>query len=250
MSELQLFAPLPPAVEAALRASIRRFGVIVPVVKDQHGRIIDGHHRARIAAEERKDYRVETVQVADDAEAKEMARTLNADRRQLTEEQRREVVALLAGETVAVGRGGREEVARHSPEAIAGALGVAKNTVVSDIEELVSADKLTRPNKTLGLDGKVRPTRRPTAATQDPAAGNENQPEPPKKRAANRKPLPEAFRTATYNLLKAAETVHRLTEDDRWNKHAPKIDSLARDNLRRATRLLSKTVDSLIEGES
>ncbi len=248
MTELQLFAPLAPAVEAALRASIRRFGVIVPVVKDQHGRIVDGHHRARIATEERKDYRVETVHVTDDAEAREMARTLNADRRQLTEEQRREVVALLAGETVAAGRGGREEVARHSPKAIAGALGASLDTVQRDITELTDAGKLARPEKTLGLDGKVRPTKRPPAP--EPSVESTGAGEPPKKRDPRRKPLPEAFRAATYNLLKAAETVHRLTEDDRWNKNAPKIDSLARDNLRRATQLLSMSVDSLIEGES
>ncbi len=47
----QLFDPLPPAVEAALRASIDRFGVLVPVAKDQHGNITDGHHRVRIADE-------------------------------------------------------------------------------------------------------------------------------------------------------------------------------------------------------
>ncbi|MGH9187583.1 MAG: ParB N-terminal domain-containing protein [Acidimicrobiales bacterium] len=47
----QLFDPLPAPLEAALRASIERFGVLVPVVKDAAGDIIDGHHRQRIADE-------------------------------------------------------------------------------------------------------------------------------------------------------------------------------------------------------
>src|SRR4051812_39932626 len=46
-----LFGPLEPATEAALRASIERFGVLVPVTFDQRGRILDGHHRWRMAAE-------------------------------------------------------------------------------------------------------------------------------------------------------------------------------------------------------
>ena len=54
-------------------------------------------------------------------------------------------------------------MARHSPEAIAGALGVSAPTVRSDIAQLESAFKLTRPEKTLGLDNKVRPTRRAAA---------------------------------------------------------------------------------------
>lgn len=247
MSDLQLFAPLPPAVEAALRASIRRFGVIVPVVRDQQGRTVDGHHRSRIADEEGVEYHVQTVTVASEEEAREMARTLNSDRRHLTEEQRREVVALLAGETVAVGR---EEVARHSPEAIAGALGVSKKTVQDDIEQLASSSQLQRPAKTLGRDGKVRPTKRPVEPKPEPPAAEPDQGEKPKQRAANRKPLPDAFRAASYTAMKAAESVHRLTDDDRWSKNASKIDPLTRDNLRRAAQLLSAAVDSLIEGEA
>jgi hypothetical protein len=36
-----------PALRPALRANIQRFGVLVPVVRDQHGWMIDGSHRAR-----------------------------------------------------------------------------------------------------------------------------------------------------------------------------------------------------------
>ena len=40
-ASVQLFEPLTAPTEAALRASIERFGVIVPIVRDQHGRILD-----------------------------------------------------------------------------------------------------------------------------------------------------------------------------------------------------------------
>ena len=46
--------PLPPlddATDAALRDSIQRYGVLVPIVCDVDGNLIDGHHRLRILKE-------------------------------------------------------------------------------------------------------------------------------------------------------------------------------------------------------
>lgn len=139
----QLFDALDPATEAALRASIERFGVLVPVVRDQHGNTIDGHHRARIAGEMGVQFRVDVVAVADEDEARDIARTLNADRRQLDPEHRREV----AGDLVSQG---------HSTTAVAKALGVSQSTVDRDVQQLTRAGKLQRPERTRGVDGKVR----------------------------------------------------------------------------------------------
>jgi ParB family chromosome partitioning protein len=105
---MQVCPPLDVATEAALRASIERFGVLVPVVHDQHGRILDGHHRSRLADALGVRYRVDTVRVADDAEAQAVARSLNVDRRHLSAAQRREIAAALRAEG-------------HSLRAIAGA---------------------------------------------------------------------------------------------------------------------------------
>lgn len=146
MSELQLFDALPPHIEDALRASMRRFGVIVPVVRDQDGRIIDGHHRVRLAEELGIAYPERHVTVADSDEAKEIARTLNADRRHLTDEQRRQVAVELR-------KGG------HSIRAIAGALGVPPATAQRDTAG-VSPD--TPDGRTRGADGKSYPATRPT----------------------------------------------------------------------------------------
>ena len=157
MSELQLFDALPAHIEDALRASIRRFGVLVPVIRDQQGRIIDGHHRVRIAGEE-------GVGIADDIiitvdsedEAREIARTLNSDRRHLSEEQRREVVAELRREG-------------HSYRAIGGALGVSEGAVRKDVraEELRTGTQLS-PDRITGLDGKSRPATRPPVEEPEP----------------------------------------------------------------------------------
>lgn len=144
-----LFGSLDSATEAALRESVRRFGVLVPVVRDQHGRTLDGHHRSRIADEEKVKYRVDILTVADDEEAREIAVTLNADRRQLDREQRREIVASL-----------RES--GHSTTAIAGVVGASQSQVARDVDELTRAGKLSEPERTVGLDGKSRPAKRPT----------------------------------------------------------------------------------------
>lgn len=162
MTTLQLFPDLDPATEAALRASIVRFGVLVPVVHDQDGRTIDGHHRERIAAELGAPYEVTIVTVADDDEAREVARTLNEDRRQLTTVQRRAIVADLRSEG-------------HSLPAIAGAVGASTSQVARDVAELSREGKLTPPERIIGRDGKSRPAAVPhphrSPASLPPAPG-------------------------------------------------------------------------------
>lgn len=78
---------------ATLREDIRHHGVQVPVVVDQHGRILDGNNRKAIATELGVDCPTEVVHVADDAEAEERALALNMMRRHMTQEQRRKLIA-------------------------------------------------------------------------------------------------------------------------------------------------------------
>ena len=76
----------------SLRADIAANGVLVPVVIDQFGRILDGNHRAAIATELGLDYPTIIVTVIDDADAWDKAVTLNCSRRHMTREQVREVI--------------------------------------------------------------------------------------------------------------------------------------------------------------
>jgi len=46
-----LLPPHEPEVLARMKRSIDRFGVLVPIIVDQHGTLIDGHARYRIASE-------------------------------------------------------------------------------------------------------------------------------------------------------------------------------------------------------
>jgi ParB-like chromosome segregation protein Spo0J len=74
---LQVMPDLNEEEYAALRDDIARHGVMVPIVVDQHGRILDGHHRDRIATELGIEAPREVRHVADDGEAYELALTLN-----------------------------------------------------------------------------------------------------------------------------------------------------------------------------
>lgn len=89
----QVMPPLADDEYAALRADIEVNGVLVPVVHDQHGNVLDGHHRAEIADSLGVAYRIDVVQVDDDAHARRLARVYNLTRRHLNRTQRRQLIA-------------------------------------------------------------------------------------------------------------------------------------------------------------
>ncbi len=89
----QLMPPLSAAELAALRADVAERGVVVPVVLDQYGRLLDGHHRRQVAAELGVECPSVVRRVRDNDEAADLAVTLNAARRHLSREQRQELVA-------------------------------------------------------------------------------------------------------------------------------------------------------------
>lgn len=161
---MQFFPALDPATEEALRYSIRRFGVLVPVIIDQDGQLLDGHHRRRIAAEERVACPTRQVIVPPDADPAEVALTLNNDRRHMDREQRRAVVAHLRSEG-------------FSTRAIADAVGVGKSTVDRDLDGIVPAG--TMPDTVRTSDGRTypatRPEPKPAPVEEEPAAANDDE---------------------------------------------------------------------------
>ncbi len=90
---IQPMPQLTPEQRDALRADIAANGVLVPVVKDQYGRILDGNNRAAIAAELGLDYPVTVFKVKDDRDAYDRAVSLNCARRHLSREQTRSLIA-------------------------------------------------------------------------------------------------------------------------------------------------------------
>ena len=137
----QLFPNLADDEYEALKADIAERGVLVPVEYDEHGNILDGHHRVRACGELGiKDWPTVTRGGMDDEAKAEHVLTLNLSRRHLTREQRRELVKKLRIE-----RG-------WSLPRIAERLGVSYGTVQSDAKQAVSSDNL--PPRIEGSDGK------------------------------------------------------------------------------------------------
>lgn len=95
--------PLDPQELEILRQSIADHGVLCPVVRDKHGRVIDGHNRQRIAGELGVDCPEVTVPLEGE-EADRLAEELQLGRRNLSREARDERIAALrrSGMTQAV----------------------------------------------------------------------------------------------------------------------------------------------------
>ena len=88
----QFMPPLLPSEYASLTESIRQYGIQVPVLVDENGAIIDGHHRDMIAAELGIDCPRDVREGLSDSVKRTLAISLNKDRRHLT---RAQVQALL-----------------------------------------------------------------------------------------------------------------------------------------------------------
>jgi ParB-like chromosome segregation protein Spo0J len=205
VTAIQIFDPLPAYIEDALRASIKRFGVLVPITTDQHGAVLDGHHRKRIADELGITYETRVRECCSDEERREIAFTLNADRRQISAEQRRAVAIEL-------------RKMKHSYRAIAGALGVDHTTIMDDVKRSTGGESpVALPANVVGLDGKVR------AAEKAPA------PEPlpaPKQRFKKRD---RELATAIRNELEKDDGATFTTIAERVGCHGNTVTSVARE---------------------
>lgn len=197
MSEYQIMPVLDHATEDALKSSIDRYGVLLPVVVDLEGNILDGHHRVRIADELNRAYPI-TVVIPEPAGKDDHS----AEAEEFKEAVWRQVVAATInfrgqGKITVVTvppDASPEDIAKtlnldrrhlgvedrrgvvaglrqqgHSLRAIAGAVGVSEAQIRKDItaEELRSGTQLA-PEKIIGIDGKSRPS---TVMGADSAAG-------------------------------------------------------------------------------
>ena len=123
--------PLTPEEYEQLKADIALRGVIVPILLDAHGNVIDGHHRRQIARElgEHIICPEETLDCSEE-EARDLAVVLNTHRRQLSRDQRREAVAQLVKLGPAVHLIGARRNAGLSQRAAAEAIGVSRDVLL------------------------------------------------------------------------------------------------------------------------
>jgi site-specific DNA-methyltransferase (adenine-specific) len=152
-----LLPPLTPEQRNSLRDSIRAEGIHTPIVQDQHGQVIDGFERLSIAEElGLRTYPVRTVHCPDECTRRHLRLQLNCNRRQLTRQQKRQVIA--------------QELVR-SPELsdrfIGSLIGASHRTVASIRVELERTGQIAHLPAKLGLDGKRR--RLPVIPTESKA---------------------------------------------------------------------------------
>ena len=140
--------PLPHEQFAALRDNIAVNGILVPIIVDSDGatrRVIDGNYRKAIAHELGYDCPEIVQPNLDEDEKRTLARALNLARRQLNQEQRRELIADQLGETP-----------ERSNRWIGKQLGVEHATVAAVRRNLESTGEIPQLDRTVGLDGKFR----------------------------------------------------------------------------------------------
>jgi hypothetical protein len=139
--------PLPYDQFLALRDNIAVNGVVVPIIVDSDGprrKIIDGNYRQAIAVELGYDCPEIVQQGLTEDEKRTMARALNLARRQLTQEQKRQLVADQLRETP-----------DRSNRWVGKQLGVHHATVASVRGEMESVGQIIQPERRLGTDGKI-----------------------------------------------------------------------------------------------
>lgn len=140
----QLMCDLPSWEYEALKESIRQHGVIVPVVKDEHGTIIDGHHRERVCQELKiKDIPTITLAGLTDEQKRDHALVLNMVRRKITRKQMRAIIATELRRTPDISNRWLAEI-----------VGSTKNTVESVRRELLAGGEIDHVESYRAKDGK------------------------------------------------------------------------------------------------
>ncbi len=123
----QLLPPLTAELRAALRADIAARGVMIPVELDENGAILDGHHRAAIAAELGIDYPTIVREGWSEAQKRDHVYKINILHRQLgTIGWAHAVREMAVGRGIRLGSPGRQKADTLS--ALAAELGVSTRT--------------------------------------------------------------------------------------------------------------------------
>jgi hypothetical protein len=162
--------PLPPDQYEALRQNISVNGVLVPIIVDSDGprrQIIDGSHRKKIADELGYDCPEIVQSGLDEEEKRTLARALNLARRQLTTDQKRQLIADQL-----------EETPDRTNRWIAKMLGVSHPTVADVRAELDSVGKVFQLDRRVGCDGKTYKAAKLGSSTFVFNGGNSQNPRP------------------------------------------------------------------------
>ena len=150
---------------AALEQSIRVHGVQVPVLVDENGSVIDGHHRREIADRLDIAYPCKRAVGLTDEQKRTLALSLNIDRRHLGRKQKRKLV---------------EQSLKADPQLSdrqhAERTGVSPTTAGKARADLEQSGRLSKLDSRTSADGRQRPASYTRPAPQS-ASGGETGPD-------------------------------------------------------------------------
>lgn len=248
----QALPPLSPDEYQALEQSIAEHGVMVPIIVDEHDVVIDGHHRQKIASEHGLFCPKRTLRDLDDAAKRTMALSLNLDRRHLTREQRR---ALVAESIKADPQLSDREHGRRT--------GVDHKTAATVRDEMEGRGEIPHVSERVDSAGRQQPSSKPPRPVIDvpeqqlpplpdnymdltaSTASDTTPITPAAPKEPRRKAITEAFDTASYELRRVVERVVRLTEDDRFKKNKDQITGSNLSDLIRVRDALNGVIQHL-----
>jgi ParB-like chromosome segregation protein Spo0J len=151
-NKYQVMPPLSEEEYQALKEDVAENGVLVPVVKDEDGTVIDGHYRVQAYHELEAEGRiaggypvVERNGLTED-EKRDLAWRLNMQRRHLNAEQKREAI-----------RRKLKESPQWADNRVARLLGVDGKTVRMLRVMLEGREEIAKVEKVVGADGKEYP---------------------------------------------------------------------------------------------
>jgi ParB-like chromosome segregation protein Spo0J len=146
MQEYQFLPSLSLDEYEALRESIREKGVIEPVVTDEEGNVIDGHHRVKACEELGIKYPTRVIAGFSEEQKQDLSVELNMHRRHLTKEQKKELAINLRDQgwknariSKVIGVD-RSTIGRWFPENVANATikNSDKSTPTANLEEIIA----------------------------------------------------------------------------------------------------------------
>jgi len=212
----QLLPPLSKEELENLRESIKEKGVLIPIVVDENGIVIDGHHRKMICDELGIECPKIVRENLTEQEKRSESRYLNIARRHLNTAQKRVVIA-----------GELWDNPSDSNNSIAKRLGVSDTTVAKVRDELgIKIDKV------VGADGKVYKASKidwDSAMNSLPSGGK------------------SSFQQMSFNLHHTQVDI--VKEALRLVKLEEKLDSAKNSNATAITKLCEMYIDSKEESD-
>ena len=211
MSMYQVMLELSLDEYSELKTDIKERGVMVPIEFDEFGNTLDGHNRLKICEELGITDYPKVIRAGMTEEQKRThARKLNMARRQLSQEQRRDLI-----------REQLKETPEKSDRQIAAALGVSNSTVSSQRKEMVANHQLCKSHSSIGADGRERPRQvtHKTVTIFNPTAAEE--------KAVKQPEIIERMAESGKSAVEVKREIKAEKQEEKRQENAEKIKELS-----------------------